>query len=309
MNDFPNNKTLFKLVLGAGNECVKNVDEVVTVYAQSSVDIFDFAPNEEVINTVYDSIIKTGHKIDDFSYCASFVCDGDIHSQKAFIDEKKCNKCMKCIQTCLQGAINCNNEKIVIDKKKCIGCEKCRCDAITFMSYANSENLIDSLDMLKKYKIDIVELHISTFNKDEIISKWKKIINNFDGLVSICTDRSWFSDRELEKLLIQMIEMTEKKRVIIQADGNPMTGGENTYVSTLQAIASADLVKNLGATVFISGGTNSKTPELAKLCEINYSGITVGSYARKIIKNQKSQKDAVKIAKKFVNDIKQNGVF
>jgi hypothetical protein len=60
----------------------------------------------------------------------------------------------------------------------------------------------------------------------------------------------------------------------------------------------------------LSGGTNSKTAELAKLCGINYWGIAIGSWARKIVKpyitdsdffeNKTLQQKAVSIAKELV---------
>ena len=61
----------------------------------------------------------------------------------------------------------------------------------------------------------------------------------------------------------------------------------------------------------LSGGTNSKTAELAKMCSINYNGIAIGTYARKIVSryiersdfltNKYIFEDALKIAKELVN--------
>ena len=70
---------------------------------------------------------------------------------------------------------------------------------------------------------------------------------------------------------------------------------------------------NLHVHIMLSGGTNSKTAELAKLCGINYWGIAIGSWARKIIKpsvcmpdfwkNKEAQAKAVEIAKKLVKSV------
>jgi len=61
----------------------------------------------------------------------------------------------------------------------------------------------------------------------------------------------------------------------------------------------------------LSGGTNSKTAELAKMCGINYWGIAIGSWARKIVKpyinsnnfweDKEAQKHAVRIAKQLIH--------
>ena len=63
----------------------------------------------------------------------------------------------------------------------------------------------------------------------------------------------------------------------------------------------------------LSGGTNSKTAELAKMCNINYSGIAIGSFARKIVKqyiersdfltNENVFNEALSIAKNLVNTV------
>ena len=100
---------------------------------------------------------------------------------------------------------------------------------------------------------------------------------------------------------------------IIQADGIPMSGGKDDYNSTLQAIAMADFFasKELPVYLITSGGTNSKTSELAKICGVNIDGVAIGSYARKIVKdyiekedfwtNKDAQNSAIKIAQNLVN--------
>ena len=97
-----------------------------------------------------------------------------------------------------------------------------------------------------------------------------------------------------------------------------MSGGENDYNTTLQAIACADVInkrfnmrKNikeksasggkasisskkiyrtnghkLGIYVLVSGGTNEKTKELANLTNVRVNGVSIGTYARDIIHNK-----------------------
>ena len=83
-----------------------------------------------------------------------------------------------------------------------------------------------------------------------------------------------------------MIENRLEYSTIIQADGFPLSGGDDNYKSTLQTVATAEIVQNAKLPVYLvlSGGTNSKTTELAKMCEISYHGVAVGSYARKIVR-------------------------
>ena len=65
----------------------------------------------------------------------------------------------------------------------------------------------------------------------------------------------------------------------------------------------------------LSGGTNSKTAELAQICGINYNGIAIGTFARKIVSRYVERKDflqneyafteALKIAKTLVDTVQE----
>jgi len=208
------------------------------------------------------------------------------------------------VDICPQDAIY-FKDFIRVDAQKCIGCEKCKCENISYNSF-HTQNFKEELEKVKKYKVDIIELHIATFDMEDIFYKWNTLCEYYSGVLSICADRSKYSDEDLLKLLSEMIEIAGKERVIIQADGNPMSGGEDTYQSTLQAIACAGLMKDLGVPVFISGGTNSKTAQLAQQCNVRYNGITIGSYARKIVKNLDHllYYEAVNAAKALVDSVK-----
>ena len=112
-----------------------------------------------------------------------------------------------------------------------------------------------------------------------------------------------------------MIDDRKPYSTIIQADGFPMSGGDDDYKTTLQAVATAEIVQNAKLPVYLmlSGGTNSKTTELAQMCGINYNAVAVGSYARKIVKkyiersnfwtNHKITEDALNTIKPLVDSI------
>ena len=84
-------------------------------------------------------------------------------------------------------------------------------------------------------------------------------------------------------------------RLIIQADGIPMSGGTDTFNTTLQAISIADIItkqlirkdrKFWRLPVLISGGTNSLTGDLARQCNVPFAGITIGTHARSVVKKE-----------------------
>ena len=134
-------------------------------------------------------------------------------------------------------------------------------------------------------------------------------------MLSICISRGKLGDEALIERIQKMIANRTPYSTIIQADGFPMSGGADDYKTTLQAVATAEIVQNANLPVYLmlSGGTNSKTTELAQMCSINYHAVAVGSYARKIIKkyierqdfwtNQLVIEDALNIIKPLIDSV------
>ena len=144
---------------------------------------------------------------------------------------------------------------------------------------------MDLISQITNEDTDCLEYHIITDNTKEISDGWKIITNLYNGPVSVCLDRSKFGNENIVKILKEM-KNSCKNLFIIQADGAPMSGGEDDYRTTLQAVAAADIIDKAGITryIFISGGTKSKTKELAKICSVDVTGISIGTYARKIVR-------------------------
>ena len=276
-------KHCFKLVCGAGNEDVETVRRTVYLYALAGCRFFDLSANEQIINSVIEILHEAN--IYDAYLCVSVGIKSDPHCNKAVIDYSKCINCGSCESVCPQGAISYAKVK----KEKCIGCSRCWkvCprNAISFKS--EEKNLDEILPQLINKGIDCIEFHVIGRDENEIFSKWKYINENFDGMLSICVSRSKLGDEALIERIKKMIGNRKPYTTIIQADGFPMSGGEDDFKSTLQAVATAEIVQNAKLPVYLmlSGGTNSKTSELAKICGIDYNAVAVGSYARKIIKN------------------------
>ena len=64
-----------------------------------------------------------------------------------------------------------------------------------------------------------------------------------------------------------------------------MSGGRDDYNTTLQAIATADIVAkfNLPVHILLSGGTNSKSIELSKMSGVATAGVSIGTFARHLV--------------------------
>lgn len=318
---------MFKLVCGAGNEDAESVKRLVFVYASAGCRLFDLSARKEILDAAKEGARLAGVK--DASYCVSIGIKGDKHISKAKINPSKCVKCGNCFRNCPNDAIKLNlprpakdgsgeGASPVLSEKKCIGCgiccQKCPSGAITMEE--KDVNYREILPYMVQNGVEYIELHIMGHDKDDLAKKWQVINECNPKYASICIDRENFGNKEVLDRIKEMISVRKPYTTIIQADGVPMSGGSDDYKTTLQAVAMAEVIQNAELPVYImlSGGTNSKTAELAKMCGIDYWGIAIGSWARKIVKpyviqedfweNSKSQQKAIKTAKELTDKCK-----
>ena len=175
---------------------------------------------------------------------------GDHHVRKAKIISENCTECDACIPVCPTDAIP---NILEIIEARCIGCGACgvacQDDAI---GYSHKEIEIESV--LKKcveLGVENIELHASVIDDDPVINEWE-IVNkiNPNGFNSVCIDRGYLSNHALKVRLEKMVEICPD-RMIVQADGIPMGGGDDDYRTTLQAVACADIVDKFSLPVHI----------------------------------------------------------
>lgn len=308
LKELLDNRKCFKLVCGAGNEDPIEVEKLVALYSAAGCKFFDLSAKPEIVDAA-----KRGLQGREGYFCVSAGIKGDPHIRKSQIDYEKCSGCHKCEEICPQKAIR--HCKVLA--ARCIGCGRCysvcKHGAISFRE--ENLDLKEVLLPLIEKGIDCIELHAMSENIDEALEKWATINEIYDGMLSICTARGNLSDEKMLELITKMTENRKPYSTIVQADGFPMSGGKDDYKTTLQAVATAEIVQNAKLPVYImlSGGTNSKTAELAKMCSINYNGIAVGSFARKIVRqyieredflrNKYAFDDAVNIAKNLIQSL------
>lgn len=283
LEDLLKSNKCFKLVCGAGNEECEEIKRLVYLYALAGCRFFDLSANEDVIFSAKEALKMAD--VSDAYLSVSVGIKGDPHSNKAVIDYNKCVNCGSCEAVCSEKAIH--NAKV--KKSKCIGCGRCwKVCQRSAISYTPEEKKLDEvLPSIIEKGVDCLEFHVDGQDENEIFSKWTYINSVYNGLLSICISRVNLGDKALVNRISNMISTRKPYTTIIQADGFPMSGGKDDYKSTLQAVATAEIVNNAGLPIYLilSGGTNSKTTELAKICAISYNGVAVGSYARKIVRD------------------------
>lgn len=307
-------KKCFKLVCGAGNEDAQEVEKLVALYSKAGCNFFDLCAKPEIVDAAKRGLRHAGIENDRY-LCVSVGIKGDPHVSKAQILKENCKNCNACLKVCLQEAILKDQDSLLINKSRCIGCGKClsQCKFNAIEMTSEFKDLKDVLPPLVEKGLDCIELHALGENEADVDEKWRDINNSFDGVLSICIDRSKLGNEKLLKRVKRMLEKRQPYTTIIQADGAPMSGGEDDFKTTLQTVATAEIFQDENMPVFLllSGGTNSKSTELAKQCGISAHGVAIGSYARKIVKkyidredfwtNRETFDSALKVAKNLVD--------
>lgn len=313
LKDLLEAKQCFKLVCGAGNEDALEVEKLVTIYSLAGCNFFDVCAKSEIVDAAKKGLERAGIKENRY-ICVSVGIDGDPHITKAVIDQQKCVKCGKCKQVCPHDAII-ELDKYKVKKERCIGCMRCakNCPKQAIEMISQLQNYDEVLPKVIAKGIDCIEFHAISTDEKDVMEKWLQINDYFDGMLCISIDRSELGDKKLKDRVKKMLGIRNPYTTIIQADGVAMSGSDDEFGTTLQAVATAQLFQNaqMPAYIMMSGGTNTKSLDLASMCNVHPHCLAVGSYARKIVKeylladdlytNQAKMEQAVKAAKTLVN--------
>ena len=298
--DLLSSSKYFKLVCGAGNEDKEEVEYLTFIYTLAGCAGFDVSASPEIVKSAKKGIDYAFQKAKDIDIelsqrpfvTVSVGMPGDHHVRKAIITND-CVSCNLCIPVCPTDAIP---DSLDIIKDLCIGCGNCEAvcpPAANAISYNhNAKELLEILPMCVDAGAESIELHAGVPDNESTLHEWKVVSESVpNGMISMCLDRKHLSN----EALIERIEVAKSiadDRLIIQADGIPMSGGKDDLNTTLQAVSIADFInkelksknKNFkNMPVLISGGTNTYTGELARRCNVNFNGITIGTHARKVI--------------------------
>lgn len=341
------------MICGAGNEDIVQVKKLAFIYTMAGAKILDVSANVEVVQSAVDGIdlaysySKTMHLdigVRPF-IMVSIGMPGDHHVRKSYIDPLTCIKCGLCIPICptdaipkdftkklddfikLGGNLDIDDQsKDIVIKDLCIGCGKCGsiCPESDVISYRhNARQLEDLLPKCLEAGAELFELHAAVDEHDITMREWETINRiNSSNYNSICLDRLNLGNLMLEHRISE-VDKVSHGRFIVQADGYPMSGGEDDYNTTLQAVSCADVVNkkfnmridkkrrinSLGKQqisskkvykpindennipIVLSGGTNSFSRELSNKCGVRVNGVAIGTFARDLIEEYIQQPD------------------
>ncbi|MBQ3641372.1 4Fe-4S binding protein [bacterium] len=272
-----NNKIL-KFISGAGNENFENIKRYSYIFIKAGFDVIDVSPLKNSIQAVHDAE-KLAEK--DIKLCVSVGLGDDIHFNKAQLLPHLCNKCLNCVSSCPQLAID---NEVIINQSDCIGCMKCVnvCPNSAIKMISNENTPIFQLNNVLSEKFDMLEFHCISSDISLIKNSYKQLKEIFSGEIGICLNRSKLNKNQIVDLLS---EISDGNKLIVQADGKSMSGGSDDLYSSVEAVDFAKELRqsNLNLYLILSGGTNSRTSELAYKNDVNIDGIALGSYARKFV--------------------------
>ena len=299
----------FKLVCGAGNEDAEEVRRLAAIYTLAGASGLDVSATPQIVKACREGV--------DFAFSCAEELDiqlgyrpyikvsvgmpGDHHVRKSVINLDTCIKCDLCIPVCPTDAIP---KSLVVIKDKCIGCGNCSaiCPKPDIIHYEHNQmSLRKLLPECLQAGAEQIELHAAVLEDESIMDEWKMVSEVCqDGHISMCLDRLHLSNFAFENR-IEKAKKIAKDRLIIQSDGYPMSGGEDDYNTTLQAVATADILnkkfnmiirkrtntliykKSNEVNQLISGGTNSLTAVLSKQSGVKFQGVSIGTFARQIV--------------------------
>ena len=325
MQHLLDNTKYFKLVCGAGNEDAEEVKRLTILYTLAGAKGMDVSANVDVVSACVEGIdiafevakkIGINLKIRPF-IMVSVGMPGDHHVRKSYIDLNVCLKCDLCIPVCPTNAIP---KELIVIKDKCIGCGNCSaiCPRQDIIHYEHNNRELEALlPECLAAGAEQIELHAAVADDEAIMQEWQLVSDvNPDGHISMCLDRLHLSNFTFERRIEKAKEIAGD-RLIIQSDGYPMSGGEDDFNTTLQAVATADVLnkrfnmklrKSKNVLIYkkknevdqlLSGGTNSLTAVLADQVGVKFQGASLGTFARKIVKEAIDNEN-------FYNDI--NGI-
>jgi Fe-S-cluster-containing hydrogenase component 2 len=291
----------FKVVCAAGNQDAEEVYRLSVVYTLAGAMGIDVSADVDVVRASMRGIDKAAESAPSLRITVehrpfitvSVGLKGDPHVRKARIIEEACTACGDCYENCDDRAIEANPYRVLVSR--CIGCggcaEVCGSGAVEF--YTRQVDCREVLPRCIEAGAENVELHARISDDEAVMRDWRIIAKIVpDQFISMCLDRCELSNSHLIKRVRQAREVAGD-RLIIQADGAPMSGGTDDFNTTLQAVDCANVILKSGidVKVLLSGGTNSKTGALAALCGLAVHGVSVGTFARNLVREEIDQPD------------------
>jgi Fe-S-cluster-containing hydrogenase component 2 len=288
----------FKLICGANLTDYAQLAYLSEVYALAGARLIDVAATPEAVRAARTGIEAARARAerqpagpwhlaaDPFPVLmTSVTASDDPHCRIVVKDAERCTwACPYCLEACPHEAIALD---LAILEDRCVGCNLCvpACphDALA-MAY---RPFAPSLDPLWQEGARALELHTGGGDRQELLA-WKDPCQEWvrrGGLFAVSINGEQLSVPEAVALAREVCDWFPGVRIIVQADGRPISGARGK-ASTEPALRFAGALLDAGipAAVQAAGGANDWTGPLAREAGLPLAGVGMGSYARSIMK-------------------------
>lgn len=298
-------RSFFKLIMGGSFSALDDMTPLLKAYTLAGVDMIDVSADWDVVNhtiTVLKELVKEAPSHRRPLLMASFPLDDDPHFRKILLNRPDCIDCGVCIDVCPTEVFDWDTEHhLQLDTPRCYGCGRCvpvcPTNALDLESFSAH---LDRLRVLSSPDIDAVEIHSHYADPLMVGLLW----NELGPLLSTKWIAVCFRPQEhpLEQNLafIQAWQARVSTPLIIQVDGDPMSGSDDPQASLPALEAAKALAPHLDDSVYltISGGINVMTAEYLKQPEFQrIQGVGMGTMARKAVWEQRhSLKESTQLA-------------
>lgn len=298
-------RSFFKLIMGGSFSALADMTPLLQAYTRAGVDMIDVSADWDVVDhtiQVINQTLKEEPTRRRPLLMASFPLDDDPHFRKITLNRPDCIDCGVCIDVCPTDVFEWDlQHHLQVDTPRCYGCGRCVpiCPTNALDLEGFSAHL-DRLKVLSSPDIDAIEIHSHHADPLMVATLWEDLGSLLaNKWIAVCF-RPQQHPLDQSLAFIQAWQDRVNFPLIIQVDGDPMSGSDDPQASLPALLAANALAPYLHDSVYltISGGINAMTAEYLKQPEFRrIQGAGMGTMARKAVwEKRHSLKESVQLA-------------
>ncbi len=278
-------KRFFKLICGGSFTDQAYLRDLIGVYAQTSLSMIDVSASLEVVQTAL-SVLESIENAPPLM--VSFPLDDDPHFRKIGFIETSCIDCGVCVPVCPTQVFSLPEaENLTLEVPRCYGCGRCvpvcPTDALHLEPFTLYPDLVPVLSMPQVKAVEIHTTYADPAMVDPLFQELGPYLK--DKLISLCFRPQTLPIDQIVAF-IHRFKTLSTFPLILQIDGDPMSGSENPMASIPALEAAREFLPFCPSDCYmtISGGINAETALYLKNNPYEgIQGVGMGTYARQAV--------------------------